>query len=180
MPGLSEFGNASWFVIHYKASRYPIEPTLEQKTEAKEWMKYEATTFPCETCKSDFVVYLKDNPFEPTSRDVFEEYVYVFHNHVNIKRGVPSVYSLEEVRSYFRGISSKPLEGYFQERAQPPHQQLPTVDPKSTHVDTIERGKYPRKTKTCIIVSVILIILATLLGVLVGTAIGTRAMYNRW
>ena len=49
-----QFGRYAWGYLHTMAAYYPSNPTDEQKTDMKSFIRTFAEFFPCQECKDDF------------------------------------------------------------------------------------------------------------------------------
>jgi mitochondrial FAD-linked sulfhydryl oxidase len=58
----SKLGKSTWTALHSFASAYPMKPTPEQQTSAKNLIESVSVLYPCKTCADDFKQYIQANP----------------------------------------------------------------------------------------------------------------------
>jgi hypothetical protein len=93
------WGPPVWQTIHIVAFTYPEKPSREDKSDAKNFMKFLALNLPCSICQRHMLdAVLKGIPsfnLKPLNSKVlsgrlsFFKWTYDFHNYVNLKKVIP-------------------------------------------------------------------------------------------
>lgn len=79
----AELGNASWKLLHTILSRYPDEPTTDQKSHLKSYINSFAQVYPCGDCARHFIKLLGKYPPQLNSRKNAAVWGCFIHNKVN-------------------------------------------------------------------------------------------------
>lgn len=80
------WGPVAWTLLHTISFNYPINPTLEQKHQYRDFILSLQNVLPCGTCRKNLVTNFKQLPLtmsEMDSRDTFSRYIYNLHELVN-------------------------------------------------------------------------------------------------
>ena len=80
------WGPVAWTMLHTISFNYPINPTLEQKHQYRDFILSLQNVLPCGTCRKNLVTNFKQLPLtmsEMESRDTFSRYIYNLHELVN-------------------------------------------------------------------------------------------------
>lgn len=64
-------------------ARYPIEPTMEERSALKQWITLLSRLYPCGECAAHFQILLKQYPPQTSSRDAASQWACSVHNKVN-------------------------------------------------------------------------------------------------
>lgn len=106
------WGPKTWFFLESAAIAYPVLPTDEQKTSAKNLLLSLKDMLPCEACRINYKNYLdqttNDNNFDDIvkSRDTLLTYIIDIHNDVREKKN-QSIRTIEETFNYYQLAYSK-------------------------------------------------------------------------
>ena len=80
------WGPAQWHMLHTISFNYPVNPTLEQKKEYRDYVLSLQNVLPCGACRKNLKTNLKHLPLkmkDMESRDTFSRYIYNLHELVN-------------------------------------------------------------------------------------------------
>jgi hypothetical protein len=114
------WGPKTWFFLESAAIAYPVSPTNEQKTSAKNLLLSLKDLLPCESCRLHYSSYLdvkiSGNYLDDAvkDRDSLTSFIVDLHNDVRVRNGQTGR-SLEDVFSYYGNEYSKlpkPSETY--------------------------------------------------------------------
>jgi hypothetical protein len=64
-------------------ARFPIEPTMEERSALKQWITLLSRLYPCGECAAHFQILLKQYPPQTSSRDAASQWACSVHNKVN-------------------------------------------------------------------------------------------------
>ncbi|KAJ2652324.1 hypothetical protein IWW40_001179 [Coemansia sp. RSA 1250] len=99
----AQLGRRTWYLLHVMASRYPEQPTRDEKDAMKNFLFLMSRLYPCGDCAHHFQQHLKKHPPIVGSRNDLEQYLCNMHNVVNrselpvvLPNDVPPPYSLFE------------------------------------------------------------------------------------
>ncbi|KAM3161723.1 Sulfhydryl oxidase [Lachancea thermotolerans] len=79
-----ELGRASWKYFHTVLSRFPDEPTQEERNKLAQFLQLYAELYPCGECSYHFVEMLKKWPPQTSSRTAAALWGCLMHNKVNV------------------------------------------------------------------------------------------------
>ena len=82
----SVWGPAQWHMLHTISFNYPVNPTLEQKHQYRDFILSLQNVLPCGTCRKNLKTNFKQLPLTMTdmkNRDSFSRYIYNLHELVN-------------------------------------------------------------------------------------------------
>jgi len=80
------WGPAVWHVLHTISFNYPVNPSLEQKKQYRNYVLSLQNVLPCGACRKNLKTNLKHLPLtmkHMDSRDTFSRYIYNLHELVN-------------------------------------------------------------------------------------------------
>lgn len=82
----SVWGPPLWHAIHTISFNYPVNPTLEQKQQYRDFILNLKNVLPCKYCRMNLKTNFKQLPLKMSdmeSRDTFSRYIYNLHELVN-------------------------------------------------------------------------------------------------
>ncbi len=94
------FGPMVWDTMMMFATNYPIEPTIEDKTNMLQWLILTMGFLPCGSCSLHAKRYVETHVPNVSSRESLTKYIVDFHNYVNISLG-KSAFTLVEAKGAF-------------------------------------------------------------------------------
>jgi hypothetical protein len=104
------WGPKTWFFLESAAIAYPINPTEEEKTSAKNLILSLKDLLPCLSCRLNYASYLKENTNNldeiVKNRETFVTFIIDVHNEVRIRNGQDSR-SIDDVFNYYQKQYSK-------------------------------------------------------------------------
>ena len=107
------WGPKTWFFLESAAIAYPINPTDNEKTSAKNLILSLKDLLPCENCRINYASYLDENINNldeiVINRESFITFIVDVHNEVRTRNG-QEPRSIESVFSYYEKQYSKPPE----------------------------------------------------------------------
>jgi hypothetical protein len=114
------WGPAQWHMLHTISFNYPVNPTLEQKKQYKDYVLSLQNVLPCGACRKNLKMNLKHMPLKiehMKSRDSFSRYIYELHELVNRmlkKKSNLSYCDVRERYEHFRArcVDEKPKVFY--------------------------------------------------------------------
>ena len=80
------WGPTQWHMLHTISFNYPVNPTLEQKHQYRNYILSLQNVLPCGTCRKNLATNLKSYPLtlaHMKNRDTFSRYIYGLHEVVN-------------------------------------------------------------------------------------------------
>jgi hypothetical protein len=80
------WGPAQWHMLHTISFNYPVNPTLEQKKQYRNYVLSLQNVLPCAACRKNLKTNLKHFPLKMSdmkSRETFSKYIYELHELVN-------------------------------------------------------------------------------------------------
>jgi hypothetical protein len=80
------WGPAQWHMLHTISFNYPVNPTLEQKKQYRDYVLSLKNVLPCGACRKNLKMNLKHLPITMANmknRDTFSRYIYNLHELVN-------------------------------------------------------------------------------------------------
>ncbi|KAJ2517119.1 hypothetical protein GGI11_003251 [Coemansia sp. RSA 2049] len=96
----AQLGRRTWYLLHVMASRYPEDPTRDEKDAAKSFLFLLSRLYPCGDCAHHFQQHLKKYPPLVESRNDLEQYLCSMHNVVNKSLKKP-VFNCSEVHEAY-------------------------------------------------------------------------------
>lgn len=80
------WGPVAWTLLHTISFNYPVNPTLEQKHQYRDFILSLQNVLPCGTCRKNLKTNFKQLPLNMChmeNRDTFSRYIYNLHELVN-------------------------------------------------------------------------------------------------
>ena len=80
------WGPVAWTLLHTISFNYPVNPTVEQKHQYRDFILSLQNVLPCGTCRKNLKTNFKQLPLNMChmeSRDTFSRYIYNLHELVN-------------------------------------------------------------------------------------------------
>ena len=80
------WGPVAWTLLHTISFNYPVNPTLEQKHQYRDFILSLQNVLPCGTCRKNLVTNFKQLPLtmdDMENRETFSRYIYNLHELVN-------------------------------------------------------------------------------------------------
>ena len=115
----SIWGPAQWHMLHTISFNYPVNPTIEQKHQYRNFILSLQNVLPCGACRKNLTNNLKKLPLTMShmkSRDTFSRYIYTLHETVNRMLNKKSNLSYCDVREryeHFRARCTDPKPKVF-------------------------------------------------------------------
>lgn len=108
-----EWGQSKWFYLHTLASNYDPKD-LEQRKDIIQYIKAMVRSLPCHMCRAHAIKWEQEHPVENymETREMFERYIYDFHEQANQNQKRTSPHTFEQVQQAFRGGKWIPFGGY--------------------------------------------------------------------
>ena len=104
------WGPVAWTLLHTISFNYPVNPTLEQKHQYRDFILSLQNVLPCGTCRKNLVTNFKQLPLtmdDMESRDTFSRYIYNLHELVNKMLKKKSGLSYCDVRERYEHFRSR-------------------------------------------------------------------------
>ena len=104
------WGPVAWTLLHTISFNYPVNPTLEQKHQYRDFILSLQHVLPCGTCRKNLVTNFKQLPLtmdNMESRDTFSRYIYNLHELVNRMLKKKSGLSYCDVRERYEHFRSR-------------------------------------------------------------------------
>ena len=104
------WGPVAWTLLHTISFNYPVNPTLEQKHQYRDFILSLQNVLPCGTCRKNLVTNFKQLPLtmaDMESRDTFSRYIYNLHELVNKMLKKKSELSYCDVRERYEHFRSR-------------------------------------------------------------------------
>jgi hypothetical protein len=82
----SVWGPSIWHYLHILSFNYPVNPTLENKKQYKNFILNLQYTLPCKYCRKNLIKNFKKFPITNavmTNRETFSKYIYELHELIN-------------------------------------------------------------------------------------------------
>ena len=112
------WGPKTWFFLESAAMGYPLNPTTEEQTSAKNLILSLRDLLPCEMCRINYKNFLNEfiegNYLDEVvkNRDTFTNFIILIHNDVRSKTDKP-VRSIEDTFNYYHQVySNSPKNDY--------------------------------------------------------------------
>jgi len=104
------WGPVAWTLLHTISFNYPVNPTLEQKHQYRDFILSLQNVLPCGTCRKNLVTNFKQLPLtmaDMESRDTFSRYIYNLHELVNKMLKKKSELTYCDVRERYEHFRSR-------------------------------------------------------------------------
>ncbi|KAI8338165.1 ERV/ALR sulfhydryl oxidase domain-containing protein [Chlamydoabsidia padenii] len=85
----AELGRSTWKLFHTIMSRYPEQPTDDERTALAQFIHLLSRLYPCGECAEHFQTLLKRYPPQTASRITASQWACAIHNKVNERLGKP-------------------------------------------------------------------------------------------
>ena len=109
----SVWGPAAWHLLHTISFNYPVEPTLEQKKQYRNFILSLKNVLPCKYCRMNLKTNLKQMPLtmaDMKTRATFSRYIYNLHELVNKMLKKKSNLTYCDVRERYEHFRSRCTE----------------------------------------------------------------------
>lgn len=109
----SVWGPAAWHLLHTISFNYPVEPTLEQKKQYRNFILSLKNVLPCKYCRMNLKTNLKQMPLTMVhmkNRGTFSRYIYDLHELVNKMLKKKSNLTYCDVRERYEHFRSRCTE----------------------------------------------------------------------
>jgi hypothetical protein len=106
----SVWGPAAWHLLHTISFNYPINPTIENKKQYKEFVENLQYVLPCKYCRINLTNNLKIYPIRSChmkNRDSFSRYIFKLHEIINKKLGKKSGLTYCDVRERYEHFRAR-------------------------------------------------------------------------
>jgi len=107
------WGPAMWHYLHTMSFNYPVEPTLENKKNYRNFVLNLRNVLPCKYCRINLTNNLKKKPLQMChmkSRETFSRYIYELHETVNRMLNKKSRLTYCDVRDRYENFRSRCTE----------------------------------------------------------------------
>jgi hypothetical protein len=107
------WGPALWHYLHTMSFNYPVEPTLENKKNYRNFVLNLRNVLPCKYCRINLTNNLKKKPLQMChmkSRESFSRYIYELHETVNRMLNKKSNLTYCDVRDRYENFRSRCTE----------------------------------------------------------------------
>jgi hypothetical protein len=104
------WGPAMWHFLHTMSFNYPVEPTMKQRKQYKEFILSLRNVLPCRYCRENLAKNLKELNFSNKhmkDRSTFSRFIYDLHEHINKMLGKQSGLSYCDVRERYEHFRSR-------------------------------------------------------------------------
>jgi hypothetical protein len=104
------WGPGAWHLLHTISFNYPVEPTLEQKHQYRNYVLSLKNVLPCKYCRMNLKTNFRELPLTMDcmkSRDTFSKYIYELHELVNRKLKKKSNLKYCDVRERYEHFRSR-------------------------------------------------------------------------
>ena len=104
------WGPVAWTLLHTISFNYPVNPTLEQKHQYRDFILSLQNVLPCGTCRKNLVTNFKQLPLtmaDMESRDTFSRYIYNLHELINRMLKKKSCLTYCDVRERYEHFRSR-------------------------------------------------------------------------
>jgi len=106
----STWGPAMWHYLHTMSFNYPVEPTLEEKKNYRNFVLSLQNVLPCKYCRINLKTNFKTLPLKVShmkNRDTFSRYIYNLHELINKMLKKKSNLSYDDVRERYEHFRSR-------------------------------------------------------------------------
>lgn len=104
------WGPGLWHALHTISFNFPINPSIKQKRQYRNFILSLKYVLPCGKCRENFVKNLKTLPLtmkQMKSRDTFSRYVYNLHELINTMLNKKSNLSYSDVRDRYEDFRAR-------------------------------------------------------------------------
>ena len=104
------WGPSLWHFLHTMSFNYPVDPTVDQKRQYKEFIVSLVHVLPCKYCRMNLAKNFKTLPLKHAdmeSRDTFSRYVYKLHEVINTMLGKKSNLTYCDVRERYEHFRAR-------------------------------------------------------------------------
>lgn len=104
------WGPPTWHLLHTISFNYPVNPTMEQKKQYRDYILSLQNVLPCGACRKNLKTNFKQLPLtmkEMKNRDTFSRYIYSLHELVNRMLDKKSNLSYCDVRERYEHFRSR-------------------------------------------------------------------------
>lgn len=81
------WGHHTWISLHIMAFVFPDDPTEERQKSFVDLLTNLSKNLPCQGCSKHFELYLAEHPVDASCRAKLREWLWRFHNAVNVRLG---------------------------------------------------------------------------------------------
>lgn len=99
-----EYGHATWIYLHGVVASLPAQATVEHLNKVQSILQWTFESYPCLECRFHILDYLADHPVPSASKREMQDYLFVFHNRVNVLLG-KSIFTREAFQRQWSRIS---------------------------------------------------------------------------
>lgn len=106
----SVWGPSLWHYLHTMSFNYPVNPSMQEKKQYKEFILSLKNVLPCKYCRENLKNNLKSLPLTKNAlknRENFSKYVYDLHELINKMLGKKSNLSYTQVRERYEHFRSR-------------------------------------------------------------------------
>jgi hypothetical protein len=104
------WGPPQWHMLHTISFNYPVEPTLEQKKQYRDYILSLRNVLPCGACRKNLKNNFKQLPLtmkDMENRDTFSRYIYNLHQLVNKMLNKKTTLTYCDVRERYEHFRSR-------------------------------------------------------------------------
>ena len=105
MSTAADWGPSAWKFLHTVTFAYPEEPSLLEQQHADNLFQSLSVLLPCEKCREHYILEIRNNPPNTTSRATLSSWLVDIHNNVNQRLG-KSVFSLRQASEIYSSLCS--------------------------------------------------------------------------
>lgn len=108
----SIWGPPMWHFLHTMSFNYPVEPTMQQKRQYRQFVLSLQNILPCGKCRKNLKENLKTQPLllkHMESRKSFSRYIFDLHEAVNTMLHKKSGLTYEQVQSRYENFRARCL-----------------------------------------------------------------------
>jgi hypothetical protein len=104
------WGPGAWHFLHTMSFNYPVDPTMEEKHQYRNYVLSLKNVLPCKYCRMNFKTNLRELPLTMEcmkNRDTFSRYIYELHELINRKLKKKSNLKYCDVRERYEHFRSR-------------------------------------------------------------------------
>lgn len=104
------WGPSLWHVLHTISFNYPVNPTVEDKKNYRQYFESLGNVLPCRACRDNYKVNLSKVKLTEKAlknRKSFSKWVFNLHNHVNEMTGKKFDKTYEETRELYENFRAR-------------------------------------------------------------------------
>jgi len=104
------FGPPLWLFLHIISFNYPINPTIDDKNNYRNFIINLQNVLPCKTCRENLTKNFKQLPLtmkDMESRETFSKYIYNLHNVINKMLHKRIQITYDEVKNKYEDYRAK-------------------------------------------------------------------------